>query len=193
VGLGLGLVPFGGAAEAAATATKIIDVGTREARIGLAVGEIFGGLITASIGIGGGAAGTVLTLTGLGAVAGVPALVGSATLLTGGAANVGAGAAGLWEALSTGGGGADRIRTIGSDLKNIRAIGSGRLAGFQRGNTSLPGGQSGARSTFQQLTGKAPGAEFDRVVLPDGREIVFRELAHQVQQKLRSWILRKDF
>jgi hypothetical protein len=51
VGLGLGPVPFGGAAEAAATATKIIDVGTREARIGLAVGEIFGGLIH-DIGIG---------------------------------------------------------------------------------------------------------------------------------------------
>jgi RHS repeat-associated protein len=105
IGLGLGLVPFGGVVETGLSATGVIDEGTRAARIGLAVGEVIGGAFLTAIGAGGSAASIALSATGLGAVAGVPALVGSAGLLTAGAGNVGAGLGGLWQALSTGGGG----------------------------------------------------------------------------------------
>ena len=63
---------------------------------------------------------------------------------------------------------------IGQGLKNVRQINSGRLKGFIRGNTELPGGAQGARDLFRKLTGKEPSADFDRVVLPGSREVVFR-------------------
>jgi len=66
---------------------------------------------------------------------------------------------------------------IGKGLKNVRHIHSGRLKGFTRGNTALPGGSQGARDLFRQLTGKEPSGDFDRAVLPDGREIVFRGIS----------------
>ena len=65
------------------------------------------------------------------------------------------------------------IRTIGQGLKNIRPIGSGRLANYLRGNTELAGGDQAARQLFQQLTGRAPAGALDRVV-QGGKEIVYR-------------------
>ena len=65
------------------------------------------------------------------------------------------------------------FRTVGQGLKNLRPIGSGRLATYLRGNTELAGGDQAARQLFQQLTGKAPAGAFDRVV-QGGKEIVYR-------------------
>lgn len=64
--------------------------------------------------------------------------------------------------------------TIGQNLKNIREITTGRLKGFIRGNTELSGGEQGARSIFEKLTGQSPNGDFDRVIAQDRREILFR-------------------
>ena len=66
------------------------------------------------------------------------------------------------------------IETLGKDLKNLREITSGRLKGFTRGNTELKGGLEGDKEFFKQLTGQEVKGSFQRVVLKDGREIVFR-------------------
>jgi RHS repeat-associated protein len=63
---------------------------------------------------------------------------------------------------------------LGQGLKNVREITSGRLKGFSRGNTELPGGTQGAKDLFKQLTGKGPKGGFNRTVLDDGREVLFR-------------------
>jgi hypothetical protein len=62
---------------------------------------------------------------------------------------------------------------FGNRLKNVRIIKSGRLAGYLRGVTELPGGEAAARQTFQKLAGKIPGGDFDRVV-QGTKELVFR-------------------
>lgn len=63
---------------------------------------------------------------------------------------------------------------LGQGLKNVREITSGRLKGFSRGNTELPGGTQGAKDLFKQLTGNNPKGGIDRIVLDDGREVLFR-------------------
>ncbi len=63
---------------------------------------------------------------------------------------------------------------LGRGLKSVREITSGRLKGFSRGNTELPGGTQGAKDLFKQLTGRNPRGGFDRTVLDDGREVLFR-------------------
>jgi hypothetical protein len=63
--------------------------------------------------------------------------------------------------------------TLGKGLKNVRSVGSGRLGGYLRGNTNLPGGDPAARQMFQNLTGRLPTNEMDRVVL-SGKEVVYR-------------------
>jgi RHS repeat-associated protein len=63
--------------------------------------------------------------------------------------------------------------TVGNDLKNIRDIESGRLKGYSRGNTKLSGGAKAAQKTFEQLTGRKPIGNFDRVV-QGTKEIVYR-------------------
>jgi hypothetical protein len=52
----------------------------------------------------------------------------------------------------------------GKFLKNVRIISSGRLRGFLRGVTELAGGEQAAKQIFQQLAGRLPKGEFDRVV-----------------------------
>ena len=67
-----------------------------------------------------------------------------------------------------------QFETIGNKLNYIRQIGSGRLKGYTRGNTELPGGLQGASDLFKRLAGRDPLGDFDRVALSDGREVVFR-------------------
>jgi RHS repeat-associated protein len=62
---------------------------------------------------------------------------------------------------------------FGKGLKHVRLIKSGRLNGFVRGVTQLAGGDSGARSFFQQHAGRPPVGQFDRVV-QGNKEFVFR-------------------
>ncbi len=77
-------------------------------------------------------------------------------------------------ALAPGGGYSTASKTLGEGLKNVRTIKTGRLKGFSRGNTVLKGGDQAARDVFKKLTGNQPKSSFDRVVLPDNKEVVFR-------------------
>jgi hypothetical protein len=65
----------------------------------------------------------------------------------------------------------------GLGIRNVREISSGRLRGFLRGNTHLSGGDQAARQLFHDLTGRIPSGDFDRVVLADGTEVVYRSIS----------------
>lgn len=73
---------------------------------------------------------------------------------------------------------------LGDNLQNVRRIASGRLKGYIRGDTDLGGGLEGAKSLFRQLSGRDPSGSFDRVVLEDGREVVFRSESRTGTPKL---------
>jgi hypothetical protein len=75
------------------------------------------------------------------------------------------------------------VNLVGQGLTNTRAVGSGRLAGYLRGNTTLPGGNQAARATFRQLTGRDPVGAFDRVV-QGGKEVVYRATGGSGQSKI---------
>jgi hypothetical protein len=90
-GLCLGAVPFAGVGQQFFDAARVLPHGTPEARLGLALGEIFGGLFTAASGLAGEVGGGALSLTGVGALAGVPVIVASTTAVVGGVGNVMAG------------------------------------------------------------------------------------------------------
>jgi hypothetical protein len=80
----------------------VLPHGTPEARRGLAVGQIVGGLITLVGGLTGEVADGLATATGIGAAVGVPTIAVSTTLVAGGAGNIAAGIQGLLQSLSTG-------------------------------------------------------------------------------------------
>jgi len=94
-GLALGRVPFG-----SVVAGAITGPGSRWAEIGRGVGEIVGGGLAFAAGMTGMFGGGAASLTGVGTVPGVLAVVGSAALVAGGIANVKAGAERLGQALS---------------------------------------------------------------------------------------------
>lgn len=73
---------------------------------------------------------------------------------------------------------------LGRSLTNVRPISSGRLRGFVRGNTYLPGGNAAARELFARLSGRTPKPAFDRVVLPGGKEVVYRATSRSGIPKL---------
>jgi RHS repeat-associated protein len=100
-GLSLGLVPLGGVGQQLADAGDVLPHGTPEARFGLSVGMIVGGIAITAGGLTGELFGGAATVTGIGAAVGVPAIVVSTTLVVGGAGNVAAGIRGL---MSTGSG-----------------------------------------------------------------------------------------
>ena len=104
-GVSLGLVPFGGVGQQVLDAAEVLPHGTPEARRGLAVGQIVGGMITLVGGLTGEVAGGLAAATGVGAPVGVPAVLASSTLVVGGLGNIAAGIWGLTQALSTGSGG----------------------------------------------------------------------------------------
>ena len=94
-GVSLGLVPFGGVGQQVLDAAEVLSHGTPEARRGLAVGQIVGGMITLVGGLTGEVAGGLATTTGIGAPVGVPAVLASSTLVAGGLGNIAAGVRGL--------------------------------------------------------------------------------------------------
>ncbi len=94
-GLFLGLVPFAGVGQQLLDATGVLPQGTPEARLGLAIGQIVGGAFTAASGAVAAVGGGAVSLTGLGALIGVPVVVGSATAVVGGIGNMAAGVRGL--------------------------------------------------------------------------------------------------
>jgi hypothetical protein len=86
-------------------AAEVLPHGTPEARRGLAVGQIVGGLITLVGGLTGEVAGGLAATTGVGALIGVPTIAVSSTLVVGGAANVAAGIRGLTQSMMSSGSG----------------------------------------------------------------------------------------
>ncbi len=111
IGVGEGLVPFGGLGHQLAESLGVSERGTPQARFGLAVGQIVGGIFATVGGVGGEVLGGAATVSGIGAAAGVPVMVVSTAVVTGGLANIGAGIRGITQVLmegGIGGGGARR-------------------------------------------------------------------------------------
>jgi hypothetical protein len=104
-GVSLGLVPMGGVGQQLADAGEVLPHGTPEARLGLAVGQIVGGIALTVGGFTGEVLGGAATVTGIGVAVGVPAMVVSTTLVVGGAANVAAGIRGLTQSMMSKGSG----------------------------------------------------------------------------------------
>jgi hypothetical protein len=94
-GVSLGLVPMGGVGQQLADAGEVLPHGTPEARLGLAVGQIVGGIALTVGGFTGEVLGGAATVTGIGVAVGVPAMMVSTTLVVGGAGNIAAGIRGL--------------------------------------------------------------------------------------------------
>src|SRR5262249_35029265 len=84
---------------------RLLDRGTRQAQIGKAIGEMLGGFFLTASGLTGEIIGTGVTTTGIGSLIGVPAMVVSAGLVTGGVANMAAGVRGFAQALMSSGSG----------------------------------------------------------------------------------------
>jgi len=94
-GVSLGLVPMGGVGQQLADAGEVLPHGTPEARLGLSVGMIVGGIAITVGGFTGEVLGGAASGTGIGAAVGVPAMMVSTTLVVGGAGNIAAGIRGL--------------------------------------------------------------------------------------------------
>ncbi|KYF54889.1 hypothetical protein BE08_44015 [Sorangium cellulosum] len=98
-GLLLGAVPFAGVGHGLLDAAGVLAHGTPEARMGLAIGQIVGGLALTIGGLTGEVFGGITSATGVGAAIGVPAIVVSTGLVVGGVGNIAAGIQGLSQAL----------------------------------------------------------------------------------------------
>ncbi|WP_437731191.1 RHS repeat-associated core domain-containing protein [Sorangium sp. So ce1335] len=104
-GLLLGAVPFAGVGHGLLDAAGVLAHGTPEARMGLAIGQIVGGLAVATGGLTGNIFGGITSATGIGAAIGVPAIAVSTGLVVGGVGNIAAGIQGLSQALMSQGSG----------------------------------------------------------------------------------------
>ncbi|WP_199789537.1 DUF2380 domain-containing protein [Sorangium cellulosum] len=104
-GLLLGAVPFAGVGHELLDAAGALPHGTSEARMGLAIGQIVGGVALTIGGLTGELFGGVTSATGIGAAVGVPAIVVSTGLVVGGVGNIAAGIQGLSQALMSSGSG----------------------------------------------------------------------------------------
>ncbi|XYH93819.1 RHS repeat-associated core domain-containing protein [Sorangium sp. So ce1128] len=104
-GLLLGAVPFAGVGHGLLDAAGVLDHGTPEARMGLAIGQIVGGLALTIGGLTGEVFGGITSATGIGAAIGVPAIAVSTGLVVGGVGNIAAGIQGLSQALMSSGSG----------------------------------------------------------------------------------------
>ncbi|WP_437829842.1 RHS repeat-associated core domain-containing protein [Sorangium sp. So ce1153] len=104
-GLSLGLVPFAGVGHELLDAAGVLPHGTPEARMGLAIGQIVGGLALTIGGLTGEVFGGITSATGIGAAIGVPAIAVSTGLVVGGVGNIAAGLQGLSQALMSQGSG----------------------------------------------------------------------------------------
>ncbi|WP_437484568.1 RHS repeat-associated core domain-containing protein [Sorangium sp. So ce1014] len=104
-GLLLGAVPFAGVGHELLDAAGVLAHGTPEARMGLAIGQIVGGIALTIGGLTGEVFGGVTSATGIGAAVGVPAIVVSTGLVVGGVGNIAAGLQGLSQAMMSQGSG----------------------------------------------------------------------------------------
>ncbi|MGK3998679.1 RHS repeat domain-containing protein [Sorangium sp. So ce1024] len=113
-GLLLGAVPFAGVGHGLLDATGVLPHGTPEARMGLAIGQIVGGLALTLGGLTGEVFGGITSATGVGAAIGVPAIAVSTGLVVGGVGNIAAGIQGLSQALMSQGSGSHGPQTTAS-------------------------------------------------------------------------------
>jgi RHS repeat-associated protein len=171
-GLSLGLVPFAGVGQQLLDAGEVLPHGTPEARFGLAVGQIVGGIATMAGGFTGKLLGGLATATGIGAVVGVPAIVVSAGLVAGGAGNVAAGIRGLMTTgsgssgpraapttkeapkatmIGTEGGATIRAGASPAELLAPNGVRIGQ-AGARNSIRVIKGGETEARALFEQLS-----------------------------------------
>ncbi|MGK3970050.1 RHS repeat-associated core domain-containing protein [Sorangium sp. So ce118] len=104
-GLSLGLAPFAGVGHGLLDAAGVLPHGTPEARMGLAIGQIVGGLALTIGGLTGEVFGGITSATGIGAAVGVPAIAVSTGLVVGGVGNIAAGLQGLSHAMMSQGSG----------------------------------------------------------------------------------------
>ena len=124
--MSLGLVPFGGVGQQLLDAGGVLPHGTPEARRGLAVGLIVGGVISLVGGLTGEVAGGIATVTGIGDAVGVPAIAVSTTLVVGGVGNIAAGIRGLSQSMMSSGSGASGPNAAAPTAKGGGGFSSGR-------------------------------------------------------------------
>jgi RHS repeat-associated protein len=162
-GVALGIVPFAGAGEQLLDHGHVISPGTPEARRGLAGGQIAGGMIAVVLGVSGEIGGGLFSLTGVGAIAGVPAMVVSAGVVTGGLANVAAGVRGL---LTTGSGSGTPKGASGGERAGKRFTPKGRRE-LDAENADKNGGGNRCENCGDEVV---PGQRNERGVTPPGNQ-----------------------
>ena len=191
-GVSLGLVPMGAVGHQLLDAGEVLSHGTPEARFGLAVGQIVGGIASMAGGVGGGLLGGATTATGAGAPVGVPAMVVSAGLVVGGAANVAAGIWGLTQAMSKGSG--STSPKAAAPTATSRSSATSRAAAIMKpGGVKLgtPGSSdrirflNGGTEAAQRLMARLLGGGATRVTPPGSVAEVF-ELAEGGTVSLRT-------
>ncbi len=113
----------------------MIRNGSANARLGLAVGQLVGGLALVVGGATGELLGGAVSVSGIGALAGVPAMAVSATLITGGVGNIAAGIQGATQSLmssGSGSGGAPKAAGSGGGAGPRRPSAAQRDQTFER-------------------------------------------------------------
>ncbi|HZF52338.1 MAG TPA: RHS repeat-associated core domain-containing protein, partial [Polyangiaceae bacterium] len=146
-GVSLGLVPLGGVGQQLADAGELLPHGTPEARLGLAVGQIVGGIALTVGGFTGEVLGGAATVTGIGVAVGVPAMVVSTTLVIGGAGNIAAGIRGLTQAMMSKGSGKTDLQGTTGGGKNAPHANLDKKAAAQARYESLKAEYQKLRST----------------------------------------------
>ena len=73
---------------------------------------------------------------------------------------------------------------IGQNAKVFGRFSSGRNKGYIKVKSELNGRLQGAKNLFKNLTGKKPTRNFNRIVLKDGREIIFRQTSKSGPSKI---------
>jgi len=104
-GVALGFVPYAGVGHQVLDATHLLPHGSANARLGLAVGQIVGGVAFIAGGMAGEIVGGMLALTGGGTLPGLWAMAASTALITGGVGNALAGIYGATQVLMSSGSG----------------------------------------------------------------------------------------
>jgi hypothetical protein len=149
-GLSLGVVPFGGVGQQLLDAGQLLPHGTPEARRGLAVGLIVGGVISLVGGLTGEVAGGIATVTVIGAAVGVPAIAVSTTLVVGGVGNIAAGIRGLSQSMMSSGSGPKATAPASTAVAGYRET-------FFRAHPQLRGQVVVHHAIEQQVLKRYPG------------------------------------
>ncbi|WP_434041168.1 MULTISPECIES: hypothetical protein [Sorangium] len=141
--------------------------GTPEARMGLAIGQIVGGLAVTLGGLTGEVFGGITSATGVGAAIGVPAIAVSTGLVVGGIGNIAAGIQGLSQALMSSGSASTSPQ--GTALISQRASNSGETAATAAGRAAHKAWRPppGFQKEFRLPSGRRPDA-----VNPKTREVI---------------------